>query len=196
MSEHTGRFLMVRHGRTTANAAGILMGRTDAPLLPDSLAHAAELGRTLALTSSTVLYSSDQPRALRTAHLIGHPSALQPIPDPRLRERHFGTYTLDAFTDLAHDPAWPAIDTRYDSRPHHGETLREVEQRIFTRLLQLHRAHSPDITLVVIGHSTCWRLVQAALCRRRHDPFDEPIPPPLTVLPHARAALAGLHDYL
>jgi probable phosphoglycerate mutase len=196
MTTTAARFLMVRHGQTTANANGMLMGRTDAPLLPDSLDDAAQLGHTLTLTAATVIHSSDQPRALRTAHLIGHPHQLRPIPDPELRERDFGRYTLTPFTDLALDPTWPAIDTRYDTRPENGESLRDVERRIFTHLFHLHRTLTPDSTLLVVGHSTCWRLVQAVLSGRRHDPFDEPIPPPLTVLDHPRTALEMLRAHL
>jgi probable phosphoglycerate mutase len=196
MSNPPGRFLMIRHARTTANANRILMGRTDAPLLPVSLHEAQQLGRTLALDHATVIYSSDQPRALHTAALIGAPAGLEPIPDPRLRERDFGRYTLRPFTDLEQDPAWPAIDTSYDVRPEDGESLRDVEERIFTRLLDLHNTLAPQITLTVVGHSTCWRLVEAALNDRRHNPFDEPIPPPLTVLEHPRTALELLRDHI
>jgi broad specificity phosphatase PhoE len=195
MSGTPGRFLMVRHGKTTANAGAILMGRTDAPLLPESLEQAGRLGRTLALDTTAVIYSSDQPRALRTAHLISGP-ALRPIPDEQLRERHFGRYTLTPFSDLAKDPDWPAVDTRYDVRPEGGESLHDVEARVFTRLLELHSTLRPETTLIVVGHSTCWRLVEAALNRRRHDPFDEPIPPPLTVLEHPRTALDVLRDHI
>ncbi|MGW1976520.1 histidine phosphatase family protein [Streptomyces sp. NPDC001889] len=196
MTAAPGRFLMIRHGRTTANAHGILMGRTDSPLLSEALQQAEHLGRTLALGPTTALHSSDQPRALRTAHLIGLPHRIRPVPDEQLRERHFGRYTLTPFTDLAHDPHWPATDTAYDVRPDGGESLRDVELRVFTRLLDLHHTLPPDTTLAVVGHSTCWRLVEAALHHRRHDPFDEPIPPPLAVLEHPRTALHRLHQHL
>ncbi|MFJ6212685.1 histidine phosphatase family protein [Streptomyces sp. NPDC092296] len=196
MNSALGRFLMVRHGRTTANANRVLMGGTDAPLLPASLEEAEQLGRNLALGSTTVIYSSDQPRALRTAHLIGAPGRLRPTPDEHLRERHFGRYTLSTFTDLEQEPAWPAVDTHYDVRPEGGESLRDVETRVFTRLLDLHSTLAPQITLTVVGHSTCWRLVEAVLNGRRHDPFDEPIPPPLTVLEHPRTALELLRDHI
>lgn len=183
MNSAPGRFLMIRHGRTTANAGGILMGRTDAPLLPEARNQASQLGRTLDLDDTTVLYSSDQPCALHTAHLIGGPT-LHPQPVQR------------SASDLAEDPHWPAVDTYYDVRPDDGESLHDVEARVFARLLHLHSTLKPETTLVVVGHSTCWRLVEAALRRRRHDPFDEPIPPPLTVLEHPRTALEILQDHI
>ena len=190
------RLLMIRHGQTTANAAGILMGRTDAPLLSASLQAASDLGQRLNLTRDVTIHSSDQPRALRTAHLIGHPSGLRPLPDPELRERDFGVYTLTPFADLDADQQWPAVDMHYDVRPQSGESLRDVEVRVFTRLLHLHDHTPPEVTLVLVGHSTCWRLVEAVLLGRRHDTFDEPIPPPLSVLSHLRSHLESLRRHL
>ncbi|KZM71126.1 histidine phosphatase family protein [Nocardia terpenica] len=195
MNTAPGRFLMIRHGRTTANIDRILMGRTDTPLLPESLVQADQLGRALALDPAAVIYSSDQPRALRTAELIGTPANLHPVPDEHLRERDFGRYTGRSFTDLEQDPTWPAADTSYNVRPESGESLREVETRIFGRLLDLHNTLPPQTTLTVVGHSTCWRLVEAVLNGRRHDPLDEPIPPPLSVLEHPRASLELLRRH-
>lgn len=192
----SARLLLVRHGRTTANAAGLLMGRTDAPLLPEARAAATALGRHLDLPEQVVVHTSDQPRARLTAHLLCHPRKLRPIPDAALRERDFGRYTLTAFADLAHDPDWPAVDTHYDVRPDGGESLADVEQRLFTRLLHLHDTLPPQATLLAVGHSTTWRLVEAVLQHRRHDHFDEPIPPPLTVLDHPREVLEVLREHL
>lgn len=196
MPTRSSRLLLIRHGRTEANAAGMLMGRTDSRLLPEAAQRATALGRSLTLTAPVVVHSSDQPRALNTAHRLTHPHQLCPVQDPALRERDFGAYTLTAFVDLARDPDWPRHDTHYDARPPGGESLRDVELRIFTRLLHLHDTLPPRTTLVAVGHSTCWRLVEAALHGRRHDPFDEPIPPPLTVLEHPRDALEVLRDHL
>lgn len=191
-----GRLLLIRHGRTHANAGGMLMGHTDSRLLPDAARQATALGESLALTGPVVMYSSDQPRALSTAHRIAHPHHLRPVQDPALRERDFGIYTLTAFVDLARDPRWPRYDTHYDARPADGESLRDVERRIFTRLLYLHDTVPTPTTLIVVGHSTCWRLVEAVVAGRRHDPLDEPIPPPLTVLEHPRASLEALREHL
>lgn len=196
MTAAAPRLLLIRHGRTHANAAGMLMGRTDSPLLTEARQQAIALGQSLTLTRPVVAHTSDQPRALNTAHLITHPHHLHPVQDPALRERDFGDYTLTAFADLAHDPAWPRFDTHYDARPPGGESLRDVEQRIFTRLLHLHDTLPRQTTLVAVGHSTCWRLVEAVLQGRRHDPLDQPIPPPLTVLEHPRTALELLREHL
>lgn len=191
---NTTRFLMIRHGRTAANVKGILMGRADAPLLPESIAEATQLGRTLSISAPTIIHSSDQPRALRTAELIAHGLGTKPIADPHLRERDFGDYTGRLFADLAHDPAWPAIDTHYDQRPINGESLNDVERRIFNRLRHLHDSTPTTSNIIVVGHSTCWRLVQAVLAGRRQDPFNEPIPEPLTVLEHPRHIMTTLHN--
>jgi broad specificity phosphatase PhoE len=169
LTDAQSRFLMIRHGRTTGNAAGVLMGRTDTPLLPASLQAASDLGQSLNLTRPAAIYSSDQPRALHTAHLIGRPSGLRPLQDPQLRERDFGVYRLTPFAELEADPQWPAVDTHYDVRPTNGESLRDVEVRVFARLLHLHHHTPPEATLVLVGHSTCWRLVEAVLLGRRHD---------------------------
>ncbi|MFJ6136498.1 histidine phosphatase family protein [Kitasatospora sp. NPDC092286] len=190
----TARFVMIRHGRTTANADGILMGRNDAPLLPEALTGADRLGDDLALDITAVIYSSPQPRALDTARRISN-GRCPLIPHDDLRERDFGNYNGARFSDLAGDPDWPRYDVMYDARPEDGESLRDVEQRLFPCLLALHEALPAGQTLVVVGHSTCWRLVESALRDRRHDPLDEPIPLPLAVLDHPRGTLARLRNY-
>jgi broad specificity phosphatase PhoE len=147
-------------------------------------------------SESTVMHSSDQPRAMRTAHLLGCPHGLRPIPDADLRERDLGRYTRTSASDRACDLEWPAIDASYDQRHENGESLCDLEHRVFARLLDLRRTLPRDSTLIVVGHGTCWRLVEAVLHQRRQDPFDEPIPPPLTVLEHPRHLLEMLHEYL
>ncbi|MFN4243360.1 MAG: histidine phosphatase family protein [Tepidisphaerales bacterium] len=85
--------LLIRHGQTDANAAGVIQGQ-----LPTSLNN---LGRAQALCVAralqarrppvTRLLSSPLPRAVETAQLIGQTLGLSTGIDDRWAERHFGS---------------------------------------------------------------------------------------------------------
>ena len=115
----------IRHGESVANAAGVLAGHRDSPL--------TERGREQALTLRAILqdlrfdavWCSDLARARATATLAlpGQPLT----EEPRLRERHFGSWEgrprseLEATGVSLVDPGLI---------PPSGESTRAVEARV------------------------------------------------------------------
>ena len=86
------RFILVRHGETEWNVQGREMGQLDSPLTPLGLAQARRVGIRLATAGIQALYSSDLPRAARTASIIAGLSNQHVIFDFRLRERNMGIF--------------------------------------------------------------------------------------------------------
>src|SRR4051794_24771780 len=84
------RLWLMRHAPTADNAAGVVMGAADPEALPDGLAEAAEVGRTLAGLTFTRVISSPQLRAVATARAL-FPDADLAV-DGRLRERDLGDW--------------------------------------------------------------------------------------------------------
>ena len=84
--------IIVRHGQTEWNIAGIRQGHLDSRLTGKGVAQAKALGQRLARERFAALYSSDLGRAVQTAMAIADRTGHEIITDPRLRERHLGIF--------------------------------------------------------------------------------------------------------
>lgn len=76
-------FLLIRHGRSEGNSAGIFQGRKDYPLSDIGRDQAASVGRTLASCSDAVVLCSPLSRARETAQIAARMAGLKP---PAVRE--------------------------------------------------------------------------------------------------------------
>ena len=87
------KLYFVRHGRTVWNLEGRFQGAGgDSPLLPESIDTLKKLGQYLKDISFDKIYSSDLPRAVKSAEIIQsqltNPCPLESVPE--LREWHLG----------------------------------------------------------------------------------------------------------
>src|ERR1035437_10000910 len=81
-----------RLGETEWNLQEREMGQLDSPLTPLGLEQARRLGARLAQIKIDRLYSSDLPRAARTAAIIAEQTGHAVVFDVRLRERNMGIF--------------------------------------------------------------------------------------------------------
>ena len=107
--------ILVRHGRTTANATGLLAGRANGVGL-DQIGRdqAAATGDRLASVPLAGVVSSPLERCLQTARFIidrqpGRPAA--PVDDD-LTECDYGKWQGRALSDLATEELWPSVQTQ------------------------------------------------------------------------------------
>jgi probable phosphoglycerate mutase len=112
------RVLLIRHGETAWNAEGRIQGRLDIPLSGTGIFQAACVAERLADAPIDAIIASDLARAWMTALPLAQRRQLEPIAEPRLRERHFGVFqglTPDEVANRwpaefrlwrARDPAW------------------------------------------------------------------------------------------
>ena len=82
------KLYFVRHGRTLWNLEGRFQGASgDSPLLPESIDVLQQLGQYLKEIPFDTIYSSDLPRAVKSAEIIQSqlqsPCPLKSIPDLR-----------------------------------------------------------------------------------------------------------------
>ncbi|MFP3579031.1 histidine phosphatase family protein [Arthrobacter sp. SIMBA_036] len=107
--------ILVRHGRTTANASGLLAGRADGVSLDQvGREQAALTGDRLASVPVAGVVSSPLERCQETAQLIlerqtGTPHA--PV-DPDLTECDYGQWQGRKLRDLATEELWPMVQTQ------------------------------------------------------------------------------------
>ena len=87
------RLLLVRHGESDANSAGVHQGWYDSPLSARGEAQAVATARALAARDDirpVAVYASPLARAWRTGLAIGAALGLTPVPHPGLREINVG----------------------------------------------------------------------------------------------------------
>ena len=146
--------IIVRHGETEWNIAGIRQGHLDSRLTSKGIAQAKALASRLAREKFTSLYSSDLGRALQTAHEISSVTHHEIFTDQRLRERHLGIFQglsgseieekhpeeRRLFRTLGPDYVIPG-----------GESMRQQVARNVTVLDELAHKHAGE-TIVVVTH--------------------------------------------
>ncbi|MGH9278828.1 MAG: histidine phosphatase family protein, partial [Acidimicrobiales bacterium] len=88
---------LIRHGQTTANAAGLIQGRTDPALSDLGRRQAAALGARLPAPARVI--SSPLSRARRTAELAGRTVEV----DDRWIELDYGRFEGEAVRDVRAD---------------------------------------------------------------------------------------------
>ncbi|MGH9054821.1 MAG: histidine phosphatase family protein [Acidimicrobiales bacterium] len=115
---------LVRHGRTTHNASGRLLGRMDVPLDDVGRRQAEALGRVPWLHQASRVVTSPLARARETAAVLGPPVEV----DERWTELDYGTYDgmpLDEVPDL-----WRSWSRDVSFTPEGGESLAAVGVRV------------------------------------------------------------------
>ena len=86
------RIFLVRHGRTSLNAAGVLRGRLDPELDVTGLVEAVAVADAIGRADLSVLVSSPLQRAVDTAAQIGARAGLEVETDERLIDRDYGSW--------------------------------------------------------------------------------------------------------
>ncbi|HEV2309868.1 MAG TPA: histidine phosphatase family protein [Acidimicrobiia bacterium] len=121
--------VLVRHGETEANRAGLLLGRADPPLTARGVRQAAALARVLARRPVSRLLTSPLTRAVQTAEAIGEATGTSPVVEPRLAELDYGEWDGCPVADLPADVAarWRADPT---FAPPGGESLVALRERV------------------------------------------------------------------
>lgn len=87
------RLLLIRHGRSTWNAAKRIQGCADPPLDEVGREQARRLAQRLREYPPVALYTSPLQRAQETAEIIGQALGVPVVPDERLKEYDVGDIT-------------------------------------------------------------------------------------------------------
>jgi broad specificity phosphatase PhoE len=168
--------ILVRHGESSANAQGLLVGRSDVELTEKGRAQAVSV-RQLLDAPVDALRTSPLRRARDTANALdlGLPADV----DGRWIEVDYGEYDCQPLREVPAD-VWREWRSNPDFRPPGGETLAEVDARVSAACDELFaedgmgaRATAGDV--VVVSHVTpikaavAWALGSgAALSWRLH----------------------------
>ena len=131
-----------RHGRTEANASGLLLGRADPDL--DHLGRVQAGAIAAAVPSPAMVVSSPLGRCRQTADAFGVPVEI----DDRLVELDYGEFDLRPLRDIPPE-TWRRWREDPGFRPPGGETLVELGERVGSALGDLAaRAAVDDVAVV------------------------------------------------
>lgn len=145
-----------RHGRTEANATGLLLGRADPDL--DDCGQAQAKAIAAAVAAPAMVVSSPLARCRQTAEAFGLPVEI----DDRLVELDYGDFDLKPLRDIPAE-VWARWRSDSDFRPPGGETLNELGERVMATLDEL-AVSAVDQDVVVVSHvspikaSVAWAL--------------------------------------
>jgi probable phosphoglycerate mutase len=141
------KLYLVRHGQSTGNIGGTLMGQSDHPLTPLGEDQARAAAERLAPFGPMPVYSSDLPRARATAGRIVEPwrdgkaadAPPEVILDPRLREISLGDYEGRPWQEFEADTELTAAfaEDPYRTALPNGESLEHLEARVHAAVLDI-----------------------------------------------------------
>jgi broad specificity phosphatase PhoE len=134
--------ILVRHGETEWNKLHRIQGQADSAFTDLGERQTTLLATRLAAVGIDAVYSSDLGRALRTAEAVANPHSLRPVPDPGLRERHFGRWEGMTLAEAREDDPEALEMWRRDLehfRPPGAESSKQMRRRVwdtFQRLVE------------------------------------------------------------
>jgi broad specificity phosphatase PhoE len=117
--------ILVRHGESTGNAAGLLLGRIDAPLTQRGLAQAKTLGASLAGATRVIASPLERARDTAAALDLGLPIEV----DDRWVEIDYGEFDGQPLGSVPVE-VWQRWRSDPHYRPAGGETLAEAGRRV------------------------------------------------------------------
>jgi probable phosphoglycerate mutase len=133
---------VVRHGRTSANASGLLLGHADPGL--DELGQRQAKALAQVIPAGARVLSSPLRRCRETARALG----VEPEIDERLVELNYGDYDLRPLSEIPAE-VWATWRADASFRPPGGETLEELAVRVGSLLeAVLAEAGAGDVVLV------------------------------------------------
>lgn len=163
--------LLIRHGRSQANADGILAGRSDTPLDDTGEEQARALGRRLADAPLDALVTSPQLRARQTADLVSQGRAHARV-DVQFSECDYGQWSGAKLADLAGEAQWEIVQW-HPAAAHfpRGETMAEMAHRAVAGIRSLVDAH-PDQFVWVVTHGDVIKAILADALGLHLDHFQ------------------------
>jgi probable phosphomutase (TIGR03848 family) len=151
--------ILVRHGRSTANTAGLLAGWTPGVSLDErGAAQAAALPGRLAAVPLAEIVTSPLQRCQETlAPLLAARPGLTPHTEDRIGECHYGDWSGRKLAELVDDPLMEVVQQHPSAAAFPGgESMRAMQHRAAEAVREwnarVERDHGPDATYLMCSH--------------------------------------------
>ena len=162
-------FIIMRHGQSRANVAGIIVSRIENDRRGDhglselGRKQALETARACGLPSDAVIWSSDFSRARQTAEILrAHLDAPEVGLAEALRERCFGEWEGSATENYAR--VWAADETDDAHARGGAEPVTAVLDRMTAFVVDLDRQYTGR-DIVLVSHGDTLQILQTAFLR-------------------------------
>ncbi|MGP9836906.1 histidine phosphatase family protein [Arthrobacter sp. 179] len=172
--------LLVRHGRTTANATGLLAGRAAGVSL-DSVGRdqAALTGERIAPVPIAGVVSSPLERCRETTEIILERQTGTPgtVVDQALTECDYGQWQGRALSDLASEELWPLVQTQPSAVVFpDGESMAEMQARSVAAIRRhdaaFEAAYGQEAVWVAVSHGDVIKSILADALGMHLDLFQ------------------------
>lgn len=172
--------VLVRHGRTTANASGILAGRSPGVSLDETgRKQAARSGERLAAVPLAAIVSSPLQRCRQTAQAIAKAGEGSPAieRDNGLNECDYGEWQGGRLSTLARERLWKVVQQQPSAAGFPGgETLTHMQARaveaVRRRDREIEAEHGPDAVWVAVSHGDVIKSILADALGMHLDLFQ------------------------
>jgi probable phosphomutase (TIGR03848 family) len=180
--------LLVRHGRTTANATGVLAGRTPGVRLDDEGRKQADaLAARLDRLPLVAVVTSPLERCRETAEAVAG-MRLKPVEDERLAEVKYGDWQGRELTHLAKEPLWKVVQQHPSAVTfpgEGGEAMLAVSERGVAAVREwdarIEAEHGPDAIWVAVSHGDVIKAILADALGMHLDQFQRILVDPCSV---------------
>ncbi|HEY5835994.1 histidine phosphatase family protein [Streptomyces sp.] len=173
--------ILVRHGRSTANADGVLAGWSPGVALDATgRAQATALAARLSALPLAVVVSSPLQRCQETVRpLLDTRPDLTLRTDDRIGECHYGDWTGRKLSELAEEPLWATVQ-RHPSAAvfpgEHGESMRAMQARAVDAVREwnatVEAEHGPDALYLLCSHGDIIKALAADALGMHLDLFQ------------------------
>ncbi len=182
-----GTVILLRHGRSTANTAGILAGRTPGVALDDhGQAQAQALVERLAQLPLAAMVSSPLQRCRETVAPLARARELEVTVDDRFVEVDYGEWTGRELRKLGKEPLWKVVQAHPSAAVFPGgEGLAALQARAVAAVREwdakLAAEHGPEVLWLVCTHGDIIKAVLADALGVHLDGFQRIVANPCSV---------------
>lgn len=157
---------LIRHGRTSLNAAGALRGHLDPPLDEVGVEEAARLGELFDRVSLAAVVSSPLARALQTAEAVAAPHRLAVDVEAELIDRDYGRWAGRSLSEVAAEVG--SLDAAPGVEP-----IDRLQARVCAALSRIAERALPGASVAVVTHDAVNRVLVANAAPAQFSSVDD-----------------------
>ena len=177
--------LLLRHGRTTANAGGVLAGWTPGVQLDDAgRGQAQAVGERLAKVPLAAVVSSPLERCRQTADAVVAGRKIAVETDDRLGEARYGDWTGRTIKELAKEPLWKVVQQHPSAAVFpgpEGEGLAQTQARAVAAIRAWNATLGPDAVWLACSHGDVIKAILADALGLHLDQFQRLVVDPASL---------------
>jgi probable phosphomutase (TIGR03848 family) len=177
--------ILLRHGRTTANTAGVLAGWTPGVQLDETgQAQVQAVAQRLSAVPLAAVVSSPLERCQQTAGSVVAGRALELQSDDRLGEARYGDWTGKPIKDLVKDPLWKVVQQHPSAAVFpgpEGEGLAQTQARAVAAVREWNTKLGPDAVWLACSHGDVIKGILADAFGMHLDSFQRIVVDPASI---------------